>query len=347
MTTATRELADLQAEIDAARTLLLSLQRESLEAESDLRSRQAASLLEANEQLVLGMLRAQTDAETAARDIAFRELTTELRLEAQRLGEENRQISETSRLKSQFLANMSHELRTPLTAIIGISDLLRSRLITEASPRYLECLGHIDTSAKHLLEIINGVLDLAKIASGTLTFYPEPMSLSAVVKEAIDMVQLAADRARVVVYTEIEAGLEPLVLDRLRFKQVLSNYLSNAIKFSHAEGAVTVRARADGRECLCVEVEDTGIGISKPDQKRLFAEFHQIDSSSARQHPGTGLGLALARTLVEAQGGTVGVHSTLGKGSTFYFVLKRDTRLAKGVSQPLGRDLQPRRRAAQ
>ena len=282
-----------------------------------------AELVEANQHLVLAMLHTQIEAETAARDMAFREQTVALRLESQRLGEENRQIREASRLKSQFLANMSHELRTPLNAIIGFSDLLMSGMIPQGSPKYGEYLAHINASGQHLLELINDVLDASKVAAGKLEFHPEPLNLPRVVQEVITMLQVAAQRNGVVVSTDIEPGLDDLVLDRTRFKQVLSNYLSNAIKFSPEGGHVSVRALAAADDCFRVEVQDCGIGISQADQARLFTEFGQIDSSSTRAHDGTGLGLALARLLVTAQGGTVGVRSTLGTGSTFHFVLRR------------------------
>jgi signal transduction histidine kinase len=320
-----RELARLHAQIDEARQLLAVLQRDAFEAKSDRRRKDAAPMVEVNEQLVLSMLRTQVQAEASARDIAFRELTTELRLESQRLGEENRQLSETGRLKSQFLANMSHELRTPLNAIIGFSELLLSSGVSIGSPKCLEYLGHIHTSGLHLLHLIGGVLDVSKVASGKLDFHPEPVNLPQVFQEVVSMLQGAASRAAVVIRMELDSDVNRLVLDRTRLKQVVTNYLSNAIKFSRPAGVVTVRARAEGDDCFRVEVEDTGVGIAEADQARLFVEFQQIDCSNTRKHAGTGLGLALTRLLVEAQGGSVGVRSKLGAGSTFHFVLKRNT----------------------
>jgi signal transduction histidine kinase len=287
----------------------------------DVQERTSSQLVEANEQLVLSGLRAQADAETAARDIAFRELATELRLESQRLGEENRQIKEASRLKSQFLANMSHELRTPLNAIIGFSALLRSGAVPEGSPKFATFLDHINTSGQHLLHLIEGILDFSKVTLGGLTLHPEPVDLPQVVAEVTDMLQAAASRKGVVVTVDLDPHLTGLVLDRTRLKQVLANYLSNAIKFSHEGGRVAVRAFAQSNGRFRVEVEDAGIGISVADQSRLFVEFHQVDSSGSRKNEGTGLGLAITRLLVEAQGGFVGVRSAPGKGSTFHIVL--------------------------
>jgi signal transduction histidine kinase len=254
--------------------------------------------------------------------MAFRETTTELQLESQRLGEENRLMIEASRLKNRFLANMSHELRTPLNAIIGFSEILRASASPALSAKHLEYLEHIGKSGGHLLEIINDILDVAKVASGRLDFHPEPLNLPQVVQEVVDMLQAPASRKAVVVSTDIAPSVSGLVLDRTRLKQALTNYLSNAIKFSHQGGTVTLRVRAEGRGHFRVEVEDKGIGIAEADQSRLFVEFQQVDGSRNRQHQGTGLGLALTRLLVEAQGGSVGVRSTLGAGSTFHFVLK-------------------------
>ena len=329
-----RDGALLPLQIDAARAELAQLQQQIFEARADLRRREASQLVEANEQLVLAMLRVQADAEAAKRDIAFRELTTELRLKGQRLGEENRQLSETSRLKSQFLANMSHELRTPLNAIIGFTDLIRSGVVTERSPKYLEFLGHIGTSGRHLLQLINDVLDVAKVEAGKLEFHPEPVDLGQVVAEVIEMVQAAPGGNAVVVETQIESNLGGLVLDRLRLKQVLCNLLSNAIKFSQPGSTVTVRGLAEGEDSVRVEVEDSGIGITADEQAHLFVEFHQVDRSSTRKHEGTGLGLALARLLVEAQGGSVGVRSAPGVGSVFHFVLRRDARAMPATPPP-------------
>jgi signal transduction histidine kinase len=323
-----RELAQLHARIDEARALLVRLEQQAVEVEEEHQRQEAAGLVEANEHLVLALLRAQKDAETAAREIAHRVLAAELRLESQRLGEENRQIKEASRLKGEFLANMSHELRTPLNAIIGFSDLLRSGATPTSSPRYLEYLGHIYDSGESLLNLINSLLDLAKVGSGKLEFHPEPVELTEAVEEVVDLLQPAIHRNSVVIRTQIDSNINDVVIDKARLKQALSNYLTNAIKFSRRGGIVTVRGLAAGDDSFRIEVEDSGIGISPANQARLFVNFMQIDGSSARNHDGTGLGLALTRSLVEAQGGSVGVRSAFGVGSVFHFVLKRNAVLA-------------------
>lgn len=245
------------------------------------------------------------------------------RLRAQRLEVENRQIHEANRLKSQFLANMSHELRTPLNAVIGFADLLHSGFITPDSPKHQEFLGHIGTSGRHLLQLINDVLDLSKVESGKFEFFPEPIDLAVLLKEVKDILHTAMQRRGSTIDIDVDPELSGLMLDPARLKQVLYNYLSNAIKFSVAGGHIQVRVSAQGPDHFRIEVEDTGIGISPADLTRLFTEFQQLDTGYSKQHQGTGLGLALTRRLVQAQGGSVGVRSTLGRGSVFHAVLNR------------------------
>ena len=269
-------------------------------------------------------------------DITLAKRAEGMRLEATRLEAENRQILEASRLKSQFLANMSHELRTPLNAVIGFADLLHSGFVKPDSPKHQEFLGHIGTSGRHLLQLINDVLDLSKVESGKFEFYPEHVDLPVLLKEVQDVLHTAVSRKNIRISADIDPDLIDLTLDPARLKQVLYNYLSNAIKFTAAGGQVMVRAMAEGPEHFRIEVEDTGIGISAADLPRLFTEFQQLDAGYSKQHQGTGLGLALTRRLVQAQGGQVGVRSTLGVGSVFYVVLNRtdgwDTERAEAVA---------------
>lgn len=246
-----------------------------------------------------------------------------VRLRSQQLEAENRQIQEASRLKSQFLANMSHELRTPLNAVIGFADLLQSGLVAPDSPKFQQFLGHIGTSGRHLLQLINDVLDLSKVESGKFEFVPEALELPSIVAEVIDVLHPDIQRKHITVQTDIDPAVASLYLDSARLKQVLYNYLSNAIKFTADGGAVSVVAMAEGGEHVRIEVRDSGIGISAEDLSRLFVEFQQLDAGYSKQHQGTGLGLALTRRLVEAQGGSVGVRSVPGEGSVFHVVLNR------------------------
>jgi len=256
-------------------------------------------------------------------DITEQRQAEEARFRAQQLEAENRQIQEASRLKNQFLANMSHELRTPLNAVIGFADLLHSGFITPDSPQHQEFLGHIGSSGRHLLQLINDVLDLSKVESGKFDFFPERVDISALLSGAIDTLHTAIQRKHLGIGVEVDPTLGDLSLDASRLKQVLYNYLSNAIKFSATGGQISVRVSAQGTEHFRIEVEDNGIGISAADLPRLFTEFQQLDAGYSKQHQGTGLGLALTRRLVEAQGGSVGVRTTLGRGSVFHVVLNR------------------------
>ena len=262
-------------------------------------------------------------ASKIARDVTLQRQAEEARVAVQRLEAENRQIQEANRIKNQFLANMSHELRTPLNAIIGFADLLHGGYVRTDSPKCHEFLGHIGTSGRHLLQLINDVLDLSKVESGKLDFYPEPLNLPVLLTEVQDILHTALSRKRIRLAVHIDPDLTDIELDAARLKQVLYNYLSNAIKFTHPDGQVTVRAMAQGPNHFRIEVEDTGIGIAAADLTRLFQDFQQLDSRYSKQHQGTGLGLALTRRLVQAQGGKVGVSSTPEVGSVFFVVLNR------------------------
>jgi PAS domain S-box-containing protein len=228
---------------------------------------------------------------------------------------------EASRYKSEFLANMSHELRTPLNAIIGFAELMAKGKVGPVSEEHAEYLGDILNSARHLLELINDVLDLAKVESGKLDFRPEKVDLAKVVAEVRDILRGIAAGKRIRLEAHVDPTLPHAELDPARLKQVLYNYVSNALKFTGEGGVVTVRVLPEPHGRFRIEVEDTGIGIRAEDVSRLFVEFQQLDNGPSKKHPGTGLGLALTRRIVEAQGGTVGVWSEPGRGSTFWAVL--------------------------
>jgi PAS domain S-box-containing protein len=264
------------------------------------------------------------------RDITEQKRAEQARRRAAQLEAENLRVQTANRLKSEFLANMSHELRTPLNSIIGFSQLLHDGVVEPVSPRQREFLGDVLASAGHLLELINDVLDLSKVEAGKMEFRPEPTDLVALVGEAVGALraQMAGKQIRVETTVSPEVGI--VEVDPARLKQVLYNYLSNALKFTADGGRVAVRVLPEGEGRFRVEVEDTGIGIAPGDVPRLFVEFQQLDGGLAKQHQGTGLGLALTRRLVEAQGGSVGVHSRPGEGSTFHAVLPRQARSSQG-----------------
>jgi len=267
-----------------------------------------------------------------------RRLAVELRHAAQRLESQNAVLEEQHRelsrlnveldqagkLKDQFLANMSHELRTPLNSVIGFSDLLLTMAtaghpLTDTQRDYLDTIAR---NGRHLLELINELLDLSKIAAGRMELRLEPLELSALLLEAADTVRAQLEARRHTLAIEPLPDHLVVTADRGRLRQVLLNLLSNAIKFSTDGGRVTLGARLDAG-AVRIAVSDTGIGIAPADQGKLFQEFVQIDASDSRRYEGTGLGLALSKRLVELHGGTIGVESEVGKGSTFWFTLPR------------------------
>ena len=260
------------------------------------------------------------------RDISERrrleELSEQRQRKADELAADNRRMQEASRLQTEFLANMSHELRTPLNAIIGFADLLHGGMVGPLEDQQREFLGDILRSSRHLLQLINDVLDLAKIESGTLQVVPEPVDVARVIGEVRDGVRgLASDR-RIEVELQLCDGLGSATVDPSKLRQIVYNYLSNALKFTPEGGRVVVRAATAG-DSFRIEVEDTGIGIASDDLRYLFLPFRQLDAGATKRYAGTGLGLALTKRLAEAHGGCVGVHSVRGTGSTFWVELPR------------------------
>jgi protein-histidine pros-kinase len=248
---------------------------------------------------------------------AIRDVTERRRLE--------HRIQEASRLKSEFLANMSHELRTPLNAIIGFADLMHKGKVGPLSAEHHEYVGDILTSSRHLLQLINDVLDLAKVESGKMEFRPMPVDLPKLVAEVRDILRGLAASKRLRVETSVDPQIGTVVVDAPRVKQVLYNYLSNALKFTPHGGTVRIVVAGDGPDLFRLSVEDTGIGIAADDLGKLFVEFHQLDAGAGKRFQGTGLGLALTKRIVEAHGGRVEVKSALGEGSTFSAILPRRT----------------------
>ncbi len=244
--------------------------------------------------------------------------------------EQNRRMQEANRLKSEFLANMSHELRTPLNAIIGFSKLLHGGKAGALTPTQVEYLGDIVNSSNHLLQLINDVLDLAKIESGRTEIRVEVVDLKRLAGEVRDILRGLAAEKRLRLVIDVSPELSAVEVDPRLLKQVLYNYLSNAIKFTPDAGKVAMRIVPEGVDQFRIEVEDSGIGIKAEDLGRLFVEFQQLDSSSSKRYSGTGLGLALTKRIVEAQGGSVGVESSFGTGSTFWALLPQKVDPAVG-----------------
>jgi protein-histidine pros-kinase len=232
-------------------------------------------------------------------------------------------MQEASRLKGEFLANMSHELRTPLNAIIGFAELMHRGKVGPVAPEHREYLGDILTSSRHLLQLINDVLDLAKVESGKMEFRPEQVDLVRLAGEVRDILRGLAANKRLRIDIDVQPDVAGVFVDPARVKQILYNYLSNAIKFTPEGGRIAVRVLAEGPDLFRIEVSDTGVGISADQLGKLFVEFQQLDASAAKKYQGTGLGLALTKRIAEAQGGRVAVESTPGEGSTFSVVLPR------------------------
>ena len=256
-------------------------------------------------------------------DITELRQAEETRIRANALAAENRQLLEAARVKAVFLANMSHEFYTPLNAIIGYSHLLGTGALPPGSPRHARYLADIGASGQQLLAQVQSMLSFADAESGRISLQPQRVELRMVLENVIDIARTAAQARGVEIDLVVEPGPLEVMVDPMRLSQVLSHALSNAVRFSHAGGAVAVRARAQGTREFLVEVEDHGVGIAPEDLPRLFTPFHQLSEGLARTHQGAGLGLALTRRLVEAQGGTVTVASTPGVGSVFTFTLPR------------------------
>jgi len=225
--------------------------------------------------------------------------------------------------KDQFLSNISHELRTPLNSIIGFTDLLLTEeLGAPLSAQQRDFLETVARNGKQLLELINELLDLQRIAAGRMELKSEAFGLADLMAEAAGTVHAQIQKhGHELVVTPPPKSLR-VQGDRGRVRQILLNLLSNAIKFTPDGGRITLAASAEnGDDEAEIAVTDTGIGIAAEDQAKLFKEFSQLDASASRKYEGTGLGLALSRRLVEMQGGEIGVESEVGKGSTFWFTL--------------------------
>jgi len=238
----------------------------------------------------------------------------------QELEEKSRQLEIADRHKSEFLASMSHELRTPLNAVIGFSEVLLDRMFGELNPKQDEYLQDIVTSGRHLLSLINDILDLAKIEAGRMELEITDFDLPQAIDNSITLVRERAARRAITLATDVDPRLGEIKADERKVKQVLLNLLSNAIKFTTEGGRVEVQAAlADG--FAEISVIDTGVGIAPADHETVFEEFRQVGSDYAKKHEGTGLGLTLSRRFVELHGGKIWVKSELGRGATFTFTL--------------------------
>jgi PAS domain S-box-containing protein len=270
----------------------------------------------------------------AARDV------TELKQFEHTLQQKNAELEDASRMKSEFLANMSHELRTPLNAIIGFSEILKDGLIGELTDQQREFIGDIFSSGKHLLSLINDILDLSKVEAGKMMLDLEPVQVSSLFANSLSIIRERAAARHIRLEIDAAEDLGSILADARKVKQIAYNLLSNAVKFTNEGGEVILRVRRvpradvgklsgrwtgrnfplasnEFREFLQLSVTDSGIGISSEGVEQLFKRFSQVDSGLARKFEGTGLGLALVKLLAELHGGTVALQSVVGEGSCF------------------------------
>ncbi|MDD5616426.1 MAG: PAS domain S-box protein [Candidatus Methanoperedens sp.] len=248
------------------------------------------------------------------RDITERKKIDEIRLENERL------IS-TNKARSEFLTIMSHELRTPLTSIIGYSILLKENKLGKINDEQTFFVNNILSSSKHLLDLINSILDLAKMEAGKLEMMVEEISVPYIINEALKILKERFAIHNIVLKTEFDPELVFIKADRQKFKQILFNLLSNAVKFSKEEGGIITVSVQRYEEMAKISVSDTGIGIKEEDMPRLFQKFEQLDSGISRKYEGTGIGLSITKQLVEMHGGKIFVESKYGEGSTFTVLL--------------------------
>jgi signal transduction histidine kinase/HAMP domain-containing protein len=226
---------------------------------------------------------------------------------------------QNSRFKSQFIANMSHELRTPLNAIIGITEMLREDVAEEGPETFSEPLTRVSRAGKHLLNLINDVLDLSRIEAGKLALYPEHVEIETLLNDAVTTAEHLIQQNNNRIHLQVTEDVKSIYSDPLRFRQIVLNLLTNASKFTQ-NGDIHIRARSETLEdgdWLVLQVSDTGIGIDAVFLDKLFVEFSQEDSSATRKFGGTGLGLTISQRLCSMMGGDISVESTVGKGTTF------------------------------
>jgi signal transduction histidine kinase len=231
------------------------------------------------------------------------------------------ELEQASALKSQFLANMSHEFRTPLNAMLGYTSMLLQGVAGPIEAPVKRQLGRVESNGRHLLTIINEILDISRIEAGRMPLQVSKFKIPDLVAEVKSELEPIILRSKLTLVLELQKDLPPISSDRQKVKQILLNLLSNALKFTH-HGSVTINARTNLRErSVTLSLTDTGIGIAQVDQDRIFEDFRQLDNSPTRAYGGTGLGLSICRRLAQMLDGRISVQSHVGKGSTFTLTL--------------------------
>jgi PAS domain S-box-containing protein len=277
--------------------------------------REMALLVELADDLTYGIQALRQRRERELAEEALNALTGELE---QRVADRTAELARVARAKDEFLASMSHELRTPLNGILGTAEVIAEGVYGPVDGEMRAALGRVEESGRHLLSLINDILDVAKVEAGKLALEPGPVAVEDLCRASLRLVQEPAQRKRIRLALGGQLDLPTIVADERRLKQVLVNLLTNAVKFTPAGGKVGVDVdTADDGATLCIAVWDTGVGIAAEDLPRLFQSFVQLDTRLAREQAGTGLGLALVRRLVGLHGGSVDVQSEPGRGSRF------------------------------
>jgi signal transduction histidine kinase/CheY-like chemotaxis protein len=290
---------------------ILDLQR----AASRLRGGEFAARLPEDRGDELGDLAAAFNRMAAALQDLYTNMEAKVAERTATLKATNLELARASQVKSEFLARMSHDLRTPLNAVIGFADLLLAEQSGPLNDKQQRYLGHVTNAGRHLLELINDILDISRVEAGRLEIHPEPCQVPPILEEMLALFRNQAQARRITLAVEIGSPLGELTADRIRFQQIVHNLLSNAVKFTPEGGLVTVAARQFGLE-LDLAVRDTGIGIPPEDHQRIFEAYEQAGTSEGKQK-GTGLGLAITKRLVELHGGSIRVEGAPGQGSTF------------------------------
>ena len=249
---------------------------------------------------------------------------TELKHTEEDLRQSRDKEQRANRAKSEFLSRTSHELRTPLNLIMGFAEFLMESQLDPLDPKQKEYLQDIYTSGKHLLRLIDDVLDLARVEAGKMGLRLEKFSARAAIESVSTSIKAVAQKRKIHVDVAISPEIREVTLDQQKFKQILHNLLSNAVKFTEPGGLVRIRVQPHDAHHFNLVIKDTGIGIKSEDLPRLFQDFQQLDSGSSRRYEGSGLGLALTKGLVELQGGTISVESQYGVGTTFLVVLPKE-----------------------
>jgi two-component system, NarL family, sensor histidine kinase BarA len=251
----------------------------------------------------------------------LRAVNSGLDLKLGQMAETNLALYESNRLKSEFLANVSHELRTPLNSILGFAELLKDAVGAPQDSKTTRYVNNILQSGKHLLELINDLLDLAKIEAGKMEVRSEPLSLNDLFEGLTNILKPLSEAKQLTMAATVAPDVPIIMTDPGKLQQILYNFLSNAIKFSSLGARVDLVAQRDGEDRIRISVTDRGQGVASDKQAVIFEKFRQIDASVTRSHGGTGLGLAISKELTTLLGGSIGVRSTPGEGATFWVLI--------------------------